>query len=419
MPSISNAREPPVYRITCDAGDEVCLSDRRMLAKEQLRELFSKRDTAEEARVDWAGHSSFFGMAPPKIQGTWSYEELLAKAGGGRVATVQIAVQHNQVVATTPEGHRYVCALKDEDFPILLTDAMRADGSLPFEVLPMDPIRAQVREAAIVVRNVCGALFIADELDLLPWDTTPYGSLKEREEAMEMRAMGESPPTRRKPVGAFLKRVYASVANGLQPDGAKGMLPVSTEADPDKDHAHDEMLRRVLGLTTWDAAEELKQTMKAKVLESEVHKGIVEGHNHMVADLKESLKETPWVTPVTLDPRVRLPTLEQLFSSTAWEVGRHGMVTQYISAHPPPETLATADSNSSPAVSRGQKPEVALDAVTGRALAKLINANDGRRYSKSIVGVSFECEHGLCRLCPEFSDLYGHRVYVCKQLATA
>jgi hypothetical protein len=28
-------------------------------------------------------------------------------------------------------------------------------------------------------------------------------------------------------------------------------------------------------------------------------------------------------------------------------------------------------------------------------------------------------EHGVCRLCPEFSTLYNHDVYICKRLAMA
>merc|ERR1719420_2409857 len=74
--------------------------------------------------------------------------------------------------------------------------------------------------------------------------------------------------------------------------------------------------------------------MKATVLESGVHQQVVVKHNQMVGGVRKSLRETPWVTPLTLAPDVELPTLDQLLDKTAWQVGSNGTVHQYISPHP-------------------------------------------------------------------------------------
>ena len=240
-----------------------------------------------EEPIDWKGHTSCFGMAPPPVQGALKYQELLDQAAEGRFATVQIAPQHDQVIATTTKGWRYSCPIKDKDFPILLEDARRDDLTLPFEVLPMDPIRAKVHDAAILVRNVFGVLYLADQFDMLPWDTTSYGSVAEMEAAKEKRARGEVPEKGQKPLALFAKKVIAKVDEASDKEGsplakAKALLSSVLLALPAKKEKekrggkseHDEALQRVLGLTTWDAAAELKAKMggrraafKAKVSE--------------------------------------------------------------------------------------------------------------------------------------------------------
>ena len=54
----------------------------------------------------WA-HSSLFGLVPPPVAGTWSHQELVDAARGGGVASVQIAPQHDVVIAVTTSGRRY------------------------------------------------------------------------------------------------------------------------------------------------------------------------------------------------------------------------------------------------------------------------------------------------------------------------
>ena len=92
--------------------------------------------------------SSLWGLAPPPISGQWSYEQLLDEAHQGHVATVQVAVQHDCVVATTTSGRRYSCLMPDDAVGQLELDALGTDGTLPFRVLPPDARRAAVRDAA-------------------------------------------------------------------------------------------------------------------------------------------------------------------------------------------------------------------------------------------------------------------------------
>ena len=60
-------------------------------------------------------------------------------------------------------GHRFASAIKDADFQWFVADATRADGTVPFEVLPMDPMRQKVREGAfdepLGVQQVQDALY--------------------------------------------------------------------------------------------------------------------------------------------------------------------------------------------------------------------------------------------------------------------
>ena len=134
-------------------------------------------------KIDYAGHTSF-GFVPPPISGTWTYAELLEQARAGNIDTVQIAVQQDRVVATTKgDHHRYSCAMPNKDVPFFLTDALGADGILPFTYLQQNPLLLQVRAGAIAACALSLVAFVADQLGLLPWDTTPYNSIEEREEA--------------------------------------------------------------------------------------------------------------------------------------------------------------------------------------------------------------------------------------------
>jgi hypothetical protein len=138
------------------------------------------------AGKDPYAHWSFFGLAPPPVERTVTYDELVRIIRQDRIETVQIAVQHDCIVATTTEGHRLALVLRDRDLPILFADTMERDG-LPFTYLPIDRTRQTVRTTAKAVLATYGAFVAADKAGLVPWDTTPYNSLAERDAAERNR----------------------------------------------------------------------------------------------------------------------------------------------------------------------------------------------------------------------------------------
>ena len=506
--------QPLATSIICAAGDEACETNRQTLAREQLKALSAElgASTPKDGKaVDWAGHSSAFGMAPPPIQGILTYDEMLELAAAGEIATVQIAVQHDTVIATMRNGHRFASPIKDADFPWFVTDATRPDGTVPFEVLPIDPIRQKVRAAAFDLMAIMGVLYGLDELDLLPWDTNNYGSLEQREEAKEQVRRGEGLPSKPKvadAVRAFLTKRQAAKPDdkageqggqGEEPWHAKlpklpklpnmpnmpelpglpgvdlgkmtawleerlapgkhagskskqaGSSSASSASSASSSLSEEEALKRVLGLSKWDAAEELRAKekaakageaqqkmverwhssnyeLKASVLKSKAHKTVVAAHEryivqpheamvseikHEVEEIRQMVRAAPWLTPLTVDMGTPLPTLEQLMRD-AHQIGSDGLVAQYIRAHPRLEELAVSSASSSPAA--------ASSVPALLKLAKTAAAAPAVR-GKDVSGDGFESEldgrYSFCRLCPEFSALYGHRVYICKQPVAA
>ena len=130
-------------------------------------------------------HWSFFDLAPPPIERRVSYDELLIEIKHYRIVSVQIAVQHDCVIATTIRGHRLACLIPDEEFETLIMDSVDKNGNIPFTILPMDKVRSWVRSTAQGYLNLAGILWILDCFNLLPWDTTVYNSLKERQDAID------------------------------------------------------------------------------------------------------------------------------------------------------------------------------------------------------------------------------------------
>lgn len=77
-------------------------------------------DASTYGRRDPRTTSSFFGLAAPPIQGMWSYAELVEQAKAENLATIQTAVQHDCIVATTHEGMRFASMVADKMVPALL-----------------------------------------------------------------------------------------------------------------------------------------------------------------------------------------------------------------------------------------------------------------------------------------------------------
>lgn len=371
--------------------------------------------SSTDGRRDPRTTSSFFGLAAPPIQGIWSYDELVEQAKAENLATIQTAVQHDCIVATTHEGTRFASMVADKTVPLLLIDCEKPDGSLPFEMLPIDENRAAVRDVATQLLDLMGVLWLADQADLLPWDTTPYGSLAEREAAQRGGAKVRT-------------KLLAHLRNAFETMGQKKTQKKTQKAA--RRVEHDEDLRRVLGLVRWDAAAELntklKQKLEHKLGLNEEHKQRIEYVRlEMAQQLKEAKELTPgellekevgkvpgafakvpgvlkriaWATPACVSLE-RLPTFEQL-CTRAWCISacKDSGVAQYLRACP---TAAAAE------------PGVAVvEPSDDTALGRLAGTLGSAAGPGSLV---FDAELGLCRIDEEFSAFYGRRVYLCKRL---
>lgn len=137
---------------------------------------------SKEESKDWYSHWSFFNLAPPPIEKEVNYDALLSMVEQNKIKTVQIAPQHDCLVATTTEGHRVSLLINDEDVELFLVDSMK-DDKLPFEVLPIDSTKQVVRQMSIHTMLFYLSFVALDFAGQIPWDTTPYSSWEQRKNA--------------------------------------------------------------------------------------------------------------------------------------------------------------------------------------------------------------------------------------------
>ena len=126
-------------------------------------------------------HWSFFGIVPPPIKKLLSYQQLLQLIHNNTIFTIQIAPQHDSIIATDFKGYRYACPVRDKDFDKLIQDSLDENNNLPFIVLPIDKNRQKLRNAAQLIFFPSLAFYILADLDIIDYDTNSYGSWKERE----------------------------------------------------------------------------------------------------------------------------------------------------------------------------------------------------------------------------------------------
>ena len=152
--------------------------------------LFSERfintyssNIIQNNNIDYYAKWSFFGYIPPPIEKVLSYEELLEEIRNNNILTIQIAVQHDCVVATTIKGHRLSCLILDKNFPDLIKDSSNENGEVPFKVLPIDPVKAKIRSVFQFLLGFTILFYTAADLDIIDYDITPYTTFEEREKA--------------------------------------------------------------------------------------------------------------------------------------------------------------------------------------------------------------------------------------------
>ncbi len=87
-------------------------------------------------------------IVPPPIEKIITQDQLREKIKNNEIISLQTAVQHDNVIATTKKNHRLSCPIKDRDFPNFLEEIKDRDGNLPVIVLPIDKNRQIVRNIA-------------------------------------------------------------------------------------------------------------------------------------------------------------------------------------------------------------------------------------------------------------------------------
>ena len=123
-----------------------------------------------------------YGKVPPPIEKTIGYDEVMQEIRDGQIESLQVAVQHDCVIATTKEGHRHSVLIPDDELSALMLDAMNEDVHLP--LLPVSDTLQSVHTLAqlSLATGVASTLY-----DLATGNFVQYGSLDQRERGEEIR----------------------------------------------------------------------------------------------------------------------------------------------------------------------------------------------------------------------------------------
>ena len=147
-----------------------------------IKELNTQKNLQIQKNTpDKYSHWSFYGNVPPPIKKELSYHELLIEIHNKNILTIQIAPQHDSIIATNFQGYRYACQVKDKDFEKLIDDSLDENNNLPFIVLPIDEKRQKLRRFSQAFLFNSILFYILADLDIIDYDTNSYGSWKERE----------------------------------------------------------------------------------------------------------------------------------------------------------------------------------------------------------------------------------------------
>ena len=107
-----------------------------------------KEKKIEKSEIDYYAHWSIYGLVPPPIEKVITKEELVNEINRENIISLQIAVQHDCVIATTIKNHRLSCLIKDKDFNKFVDSFRDNDNSLSFTVIPIDEKKQKIRRFA-------------------------------------------------------------------------------------------------------------------------------------------------------------------------------------------------------------------------------------------------------------------------------
>jgi hypothetical protein len=114
--------------------------------------------------IDYYAHWSIYGLIPPPIEKSLTKEELTKEIENENIISLQIAVQHDCVIATTVANHRLSVLIKDKEFDNFVNNFRDKDNNLPFTVVPIDKNRQKIRHFAQFWLGLYITRFFAYEL---------------------------------------------------------------------------------------------------------------------------------------------------------------------------------------------------------------------------------------------------------------
>ena len=101
-------------------------------------------------KEDNYAHWSIYGLVPPPIEKSISYNELIESIKNGTIIYTEKTIQHDCIVATTNKNHRWASLIKDSDIPTFLEDIKDKNGNQLVMLLPPNPNKVKIRNAAQV-----------------------------------------------------------------------------------------------------------------------------------------------------------------------------------------------------------------------------------------------------------------------------
>ena len=125
--------------------------------------------------IDYYSHWSIYNIIPPPIEKVITYNELLMEIEKNNIASLQRAPQHDCIIATTQNGHRWTCLIKDNKLNILISDIENIKSDLT--ILPIDKNLENIRKAWQFYIISYLTLFITSEFGLIDIDMIGYSSL--------------------------------------------------------------------------------------------------------------------------------------------------------------------------------------------------------------------------------------------------
>lgn len=111
-------------------------------------------------REDKYAHWSIYGLVPPPIEKTINYEDLVNSINNNTISYIEIALQHDCIIGTTINNHRWACLLADSEIPKLIDDTKDTNGKQNIKIIPTDPTKVRIRNLAQIFFYTYVARFI-------------------------------------------------------------------------------------------------------------------------------------------------------------------------------------------------------------------------------------------------------------------